>query len=954
VLAFLCVLFFRDAVFLKGVLFHFDHSLQNFPYRLFFAQGLRSGHLRLWTNAIFCGFPLFAEGQGNPCYPLFPLLFGLFEPWVAYNYYTVAHYFLAGFFTYVLARILDIPRAGAVLAGVCYMLSGPILAHCHHTNIVVGIAYLPLLLALIESAFRRNSLLPVILFALATAALILGAQPQYTLYNALVCAIFLAWRLKLAEETHQGGKRSIRPIALAGAFGVSALLAAVITAVQLLPFLELVGHSSRSVPGMSFARATSISPAHLITFMLPHYFGLTGLGSYWGTGWTGIYAENAVYVGFLPLLLALIGAVANRRRKVVFFWVLGVFSVLFCLGMNGPLYRPFEHLPVFRSTRFPARFGFVTALCVALLAGWGLESLLRTSSLQEHPVKRNRAALLSLAAMLMVCVLAITTAGAFNKELMSLTHVALTRRLPLGGTFIQVLENHLHETLPSDIWRLVLAASAGTLMVVFSLAGIMPGRLTIALCIVLVFLELAFIGRAEKPVIIPALYTNPPDAALIIKRHGPGRTFHYRLYDPYTDTLAGYPSPSTQGWARRPDSFLSCLATLPLNSNMLWEVPTVNGFCPLQTLSLKALLGRPTDPQTVIPYDISPPIDLLGARYILTARKDMPPRFRLLTQVGRLNVFENTAALPRAFIVHRGRLCTDLERAVQELRSRRFDYRAEILLHDAGVEPLAAGDGPAEPGESAHILKDTGDCVVIQAKLHRPGYLVLADQFYPGWEVCVDGRKERILKVNYMLRGVRLAAGTHEVRFNFRPRSFRVGLAISIGGLMALFVLTLGAAAVDVRRNSTRRGENPPATDRTCRPAMLRLLACTVAVCVALTPLCNIESWKTIPSVLDPNSYVSKRYLVLSYYAGTRKERAASLSYLLRAYLWQPQNPVLRRTLAKRCESVIPQIVEEGNIQAAREIIRQVRDAAPEALPEDLYRQLKARIAAQERNGQFD
>ena len=89
VLALACAAFFWDAVTLKGVFFYSDHAVQNFPYRLFFARGLQEGRLPLWTNDIFCGFPIFAESQGNACYPLFALLFGALKPWVAYNYYTV-------------------------------------------------------------------------------------------------------------------------------------------------------------------------------------------------------------------------------------------------------------------------------------------------------------------------------------------------------------------------------------------------------------------------------------------------------------------------------------------------------------------------------------------------------------------------------------------------------------------------------------------------------------------------------------------------------------------------------------------------------------------------------------------------------------------------------------------------------------------------------------------------
>ncbi len=132
---------------------------------------------------------------------------------MAYNYYTVLHFAMAGAFTYAFARTLDIGRAGAFVAGLAYMMAGPLLYHAHHTNIVVGIALLPLLLALIETACRRGTLRWFLGFAAATSALVLGAQPQYTLYDALACGIYLGWRLWLMQSpaAAAGWRRRRRP-----------------------------------------------------------------------------------------------------------------------------------------------------------------------------------------------------------------------------------------------------------------------------------------------------------------------------------------------------------------------------------------------------------------------------------------------------------------------------------------------------------------------------------------------------------------------------------------------------------------------------------------------------------------------------------------------------------------------------------------------------------------------
>jgi len=57
----------------------------------------------------------------------------------------------------------------------------------------------------------------------------------------------------------------------------------------------------------------------------------------------------------------------------------------------------------------------------------------------------------------------------------------------------------------------------------------------------------------------------------------------------------------------------------------------------------------------------------------------------------------------------------------------------------------------------------------------------------------VDEAPTRILRANYLVRGVAVPAGTHDVSFNYRPKSFQTGLRISA---LALAALAIGAIAL--------------------------------------------------------------------------------------------------------------------------------------------------------------
>ena len=64
--------------------------------------------------------------------------------------------------------------------------------------------------------------------------------------------------------------------------------------------------------------------------------------------------------------------------------------------------------------------------------------------------------------------------------------------------------------------------------------------------------------------------------------------------------------------------------------------------------------------------------------------------------------------------------------------------------------------------------------IVLQAKADAPAVLLLNDRFSPIWKVSVDGKPAKLLRCNYLMRGVYLPPGSHTVAFRFSPPTGRV------------------------------------------------------------------------------------------------------------------------------------------------------------------------------------
>jgi hypothetical protein len=133
----------------------------------------------------------------------------------------------------------------------------------------------------------------------------------------------------------------------------------------------------------------------------------------------------------------------------------------------------------------------------------------------------------------------------------------------------------------------------------------------------------------------------------------------------------------------------------------------------------------------------------LSVRYILAdpgARRPPLPGFRVAYRGRDATVLANLRARPRTFVPH--------------------------------------GSG------SATFVHDGAGTVSLVARMRRPGLVVLADQFAPGWSVSVDGRAATPRRYDSVLRAVAVPAGRHQIVWRYRTPGLVAGAALSLTGLV--------------------------------------------------------------------------------------------------------------------------------------------------------------------------
>ncbi len=141
----------------------------------------------------------------------------------------------------------------------------------------------------------------------------------------------------------------------------------------------------------------------------------------------------------------------------------------------------------------------------------------------------------------------------------------------------------------------------------------------------------------------------------------------------------------------------------------------------------------------------------------------------------------------RAWVAYGVTVAPSEQAALDRLLSPSFDPRREVILESpvAGIAPAPASDPPTP----ARVQAVSPTLVEVEAELPRPGILVLSEAWFPGWVASVDGRPAEILRADYVLRGIPLPAGSHRVRFEYRPVSVQIGAALTLLGVCGVLGL---------------------------------------------------------------------------------------------------------------------------------------------------------------------
>ena len=264
-------------------------------------------------------------------------------------------------------------------------------------------------------------------------------------------------------------------------------------------------------------------------------------------------------------------------------------------------------------------------------------------------------------------------------------------------------------------------------------------------------------------------------------------------FTPFISLPPGLGATLTRDQQREPMRFaVDQEGLFPPNEAFLLGLQTMNGdidFIPQRTDELMRQV------------DSWRQFQLFNVRWLLTSHKVQSPGFAAVpTGSGAPILYRMKYPLPRAYVVWSARQASSPAAALADVKDSALDPGTTVVLEAPLAQPLVA---PADRSQSITVASPNPQEVDIRAGIHGAGFLVLSYAYYPGWLATIDGQPARLARADFAFEGLPLPAGQHLVQLLYRPRSFTLGAAISIGSVLLL----LGWLVMDARlRGSASAG----------------------------------------------------------------------------------------------------------------------------------------------------
>lgn len=765
------------------------------------------GHFPLWNPNLFSGMPNYQVAMdGKTVLPDVNKIFtlGLPKP--------ISFFFLACISFYILCLVLGVNTLIAILGSLAFAFStyNPIIISVGHETKMFAIAYMPALMAGLLLIYQKKYWIGLALTTIATYIEIAVNHPQISFYFFLVAlAVTIAYVIIWIRN------KDWKHLFLAAATTVIAALVGIAgSAVGLMTNSEYVKATMRGGKDISiengkvsaakttgldvdYALRWSISKPEATVLLMPEAFGgnsgktlgdnshviekltakgvpesqalqvAAGLPKYWG-GMSDPSETTAgpPYVGVIICLLALIGFVIIKQPIRWALLAVTVLSILMAWGKYFPGFNIFlfDHLPLLNKFRAPSMTLVIAEFTLPFMAVLALQQLLysdNSKAMLQADFKKILYAVGGLMSLLILMYLMMDYNSAIDK---------------------QILAGYTDKDGNNEFARIIVQGMKDDRKAMFG------GQLlrTLAFAVFVIGILYLYLKNKLKPLVVTIALglVTLIDLLVIDKDY-----LNSDNYVPADEITAQHFTPTAVDKQiqqdKDPDFRVFDLASgSPYNeSRTSYFFKSIGGYHPAKLRIY----------QDIIDKYLSGPfnqhvLNMLNTKYMITPNQ----------QTNQPQLVPNPEANGPCWLVKNVKLVNGL---VDEM-----DAIGITNLKDTAIVENSFGKFVTQPQwDSTSTIALThfnNDTVIYASVSDKPQFAVFSEVYYPfGWNAYIDGKKADYCKVNYILRGMSLPAGKHEIKFIFEPESYKKGIKIGYAASYLILIFFAGGIFMQWRQN---------------------------------------------------------------------------------------------------------------------------------------------------------
>lgn len=762
----------------------------------------RTGKEPLWTNSVFSGMPAYLISTKYPGNLLkhADTVLRIFKMPVAVLFLS-----MAGF--YLLLILFGLNPWLSLTGALAYGFSSfffQILAAGHNTQ-AIALAYMAPMIGGVWYAYRRDAMKGALLTAFMLSLELIANHPQITYYAFICLFIFIIIELivSLKEKKFAG---FIKPSAF--------LLAAVVIAagINFASLYTVYEYGKYSIRGKSdlvsenrnvsaglnrdYITTWSYGIDETMNLLIPNFKGGSSkpfdrdsetvkalrqnnaaaytnqVLKYWGTQ-PG--TEGPHYVGAIVVFLFILGLLVVRGPEKWWLVIATLLSVMLAWGKNFmPLTNLFiDYFPGYNKFRAVTMTLVISQFCIPLLGVLALKELLEDSADSFKRLLKS----LKIAAGITggILLLIIIFPG-------------------IAGSFLSQYETGypawLKDALVSDRKSLLLSDTLRSLVFVILASGILFAMLygkirreyAVLLIGILIFIDLYSVDkrylnadRFERQSSIQKSFAPTAADEAILKDKSYHRVLNLSVStfndnsptSYYHKSIGGYHGAKLKRYQELIDSVL---------------MPEI--------ILIATKAETASSAEDLIPvFNNTPVLNALNTKYIIY-NPDASP-------------LVNTNSLGNAWFVEKPVMAEDANAELSMLD--RFNPRTEAIIDKRFSDLIKRSDYPSQPGEMIELTSYQPNELKYRFSSQDEELVVFSEIYYPaGWRSFVDGKETPHFRVNYVLRGMVVPAGEHEIRFSFEPASYIIGNKVSLASSLVFIILAGGfLVSAFIKRRST-------------------------------------------------------------------------------------------------------------------------------------------------------